>query len=49
MWKVVADSLNIGRLGRKRTIGDDIDRTPHVDILFGENGWVEYVDERKIR
>ncbi|WKY11651.1 hypothetical protein Q1695_003320 [Nippostrongylus brasiliensis] len=49
LWKVVAESLNIAKLGRKRIISDDDDRTPHVDLLYGENGWVEHVDDRGIR
>ncbi|CAI4222642.1 unnamed protein product [Auanema sp. JU1783] len=49
LWKVVADSLKINRLGRKRLIANDSERTPHVDILFGDHGWVEYVDERGIK
>ncbi|VDP17459.1 unnamed protein product [Heligmosomoides polygyrus] len=49
LWRVVAESLNIARLGRKRFIGDDDERTPHVDLLYGEHGWVEHVDDRGIR
>ncbi|GMT10758.1 hypothetical protein PFISCL1PPCAC_2055, partial [Pristionchus fissidentatus] len=46
VWKVVAESLKVARLGRKRVIDE---RTPHVDLLYGSDGWVEHVDERKIR
>ncbi|GMS80161.1 hypothetical protein PENTCL1PPCAC_2336, partial [Pristionchus entomophagus] len=46
VWRVVADSLKVARLGRKRVIDE---RTPHVDLLFGSDGWVEHVDERGIR
>ncbi|KJH51448.1 Met-10+ like-protein [Dictyocaulus viviparus] len=49
LWRVVAESLKVARLGRKRFIGDDDDRTPHVDLLYGEDGWVEHVDNRGIR
>ncbi|KAK6755668.1 hypothetical protein RB195_014196 [Necator americanus] len=49
LWRVVAESLNITRLGRKRFIGNDDERTPHVDLLYGEHGWVEHVDDRGIR
>ncbi|KIH62840.1 Met-10+ like-protein [Ancylostoma duodenale] len=49
LWRVVAESLNIARLGRKRFIGNDDERTPHVDLLYGANGWVEHVDDRGIR
>lgn len=46
IWRVVAESLKVARLGRKRVIDE---RTPHVDLLFGSDGWVEHVDERGIR
>uniref|UniRef100_A0A1I7X0Z8 tRNA(Phe) (4-demethylwyosine(37)-C(7)) aminocarboxypropyltransferase n=1 Tax=Heterorhabditis bacteriophora TaxID=37862 RepID=A0A1I7X0Z8_HETBA len=49
LWKIVAESLKVSRLGRKRLIADEYHRTPHVDILYGEHGWVEHVDERGIR
>ncbi|VDM84682.1 unnamed protein product, partial [Strongylus vulgaris] len=49
LWRVVAESLNISRLGRKRFIGDDDERTPHVDLLYGAHGWVEHVDDHGIR
>ncbi|CAJ0590715.1 unnamed protein product [Cylicocyclus nassatus] len=49
LWRVVAESLNIARLGRKRFIGDDDERTPHVDLLYGPHGWVEHVDDHGIR
>ncbi|XGW01319.1 hypothetical protein V3C99_013907 [Haemonchus contortus] len=49
LWRVVAESLNIARLGRKRIIDDEDDRTPHVDLLYGDHGWVEHVDDRGIR
>ncbi|CAI2354819.1 unnamed protein product [Caenorhabditis sp. 36 PRJEB53466] len=47
LWAVVAASLNVARVGRKRQI-DDM-RTAHVDLLYGADGWVDYVDERGIR
>ncbi|KAK5965495.1 Methyltransferase [Trichostrongylus colubriformis] len=49
LWRVVAESLNVARLGRKRIIDDEDDRTPHVDLLYGDHGWVEHVDDRGIR
>ncbi|CAJ0961013.1 unnamed protein product, partial [Mesorhabditis belari] len=45
LWEIVATSLSIERLGRKRLIANDLDRTPHVDILYGGHGWVEHQDE----
>uniref|UniRef100_A0A1I7UN48 tRNA wybutosine-synthesizing protein 2 homolog n=1 Tax=Caenorhabditis tropicalis TaxID=1561998 RepID=A0A1I7UN48_9PELO len=47
LWAVVAQSLNVARVGRKRQIDDD--RTAHVDLLFGADAWVDYVDERGIK
>ncbi|CAD6193637.1 unnamed protein product [Caenorhabditis auriculariae] len=47
LWGVVAKSLKVARLGRKRQI--DEMRTPHVDLLYGNDGWVEHVDERGVR
>ncbi|PAV69779.1 hypothetical protein WR25_17467 isoform C [Diploscapter pachys] len=49
LWKVVAESLKIEKLGRERVIDDDSFRTAHVDLLYGDNAWIEYVDERGIR
>ncbi|CAA94765.2 tRNA(Phe) (4-demethylwyosine(37)-C(7)) aminocarboxypropyltransferase [Caenorhabditis elegans] len=47
LWAVVAQSLNVARVGRKRLI--DEERTPHVDLLLGADAWVDYVDERGIK
>uniref|UniRef100_A0A915K6Y6 tRNA(Phe) (4-demethylwyosine(37)-C(7)) aminocarboxypropyltransferase n=1 Tax=Romanomermis culicivorax TaxID=13658 RepID=A0A915K6Y6_ROMCU len=44
LWGVVAQSLKCSRLGRKKRIRDDDHRTPHVELLFGPDGWVEHVD-----
>ncbi|KAK0420732.1 hypothetical protein QR680_014850 [Steinernema hermaphroditum] len=44
LWRLVAESLNTERVGRKRQIADDELRTPHVDLLYGQHGWVEHVD-----
>ncbi|TKR64408.1 hypothetical protein L596_024945 [Steinernema carpocapsae] len=44
LWRLVAESLNTERIGRKRQIADDELRTPHVDLLYGQHGWVEHVD-----
>lgn len=46
LWSVVAQSLNVARVGRKRQIDDD--RTAHVDLLYGADAWIEYQDERGI-
>ncbi|PIC28321.1 hypothetical protein B9Z55_020281 [Caenorhabditis nigoni] len=47
LWAVVAQSLNVARVGRKRQI--DEERTAHVDLLHGADAWVDYVDERGIK
>lgn len=47
LWAVVAKSLNVARVGRKRQI--DEMRTAHVDLLYGADGWVDYVDERGVK
>ncbi|CAL2045780.1 unnamed protein product [Caenorhabditis brenneri] len=47
LWAIVAQSLNVARVARKRQI--DEDRTAHVDLLFGADAWVDYVDERGIK
>lgn len=47
LWAVVAQSLNVARVGRKRQIDDE--RTAHVDLLHGADAWVDYVDERGIK
>ncbi|CAI5451397.1 unnamed protein product [Caenorhabditis angaria] len=47
LWPIVAKSLNVARIARKRQI--DEMRTAHVDLLFGKDGWVDYVDEREVR
>ncbi|CAB3397713.1 unnamed protein product [Caenorhabditis bovis] len=47
VWPVVAKALNVARVGRKRQI-DEL-RTPHVDLLYGSDGWVEHIDERGVR
>uniref|UniRef100_A0A8R1E0W7 tRNA(Phe) (4-demethylwyosine(37)-C(7)) aminocarboxypropyltransferase n=1 Tax=Caenorhabditis japonica TaxID=281687 RepID=A0A8R1E0W7_CAEJA len=47
LWAIVAQSLNVARVGRKRQI--DEMRTAHVDLLYGADGWVDYVDERGVR
>ncbi|EFP01949.1 hypothetical protein CRE_22814 [Caenorhabditis remanei] len=47
LWAVVAQSLNVARVGRKRQIDDD--RTAHVDLLHGADAWVDYVDERGVK
>uniref|UniRef100_A0A914R6X7 tRNA(Phe) (4-demethylwyosine(37)-C(7)) aminocarboxypropyltransferase n=1 Tax=Parascaris equorum TaxID=6256 RepID=A0A914R6X7_PAREQ len=41
---LTARSLKAERLGRKRIIDGDDFHTPHVDLLYGKDGWVEHVD-----
>uniref|UniRef100_A0A914W644 tRNA(Phe) (4-demethylwyosine(37)-C(7)) aminocarboxypropyltransferase n=1 Tax=Plectus sambesii TaxID=2011161 RepID=A0A914W644_9BILA len=44
LWQIVAESLQTARLGRKRRIADDEFRAPHIDLLYGDHGWVEHMD-----
>lgn len=44
MWKIVAESLQCERLGKKRRIEADDYRTPHIELLYGPHGWVEHID-----
>uniref|UniRef100_A0A915C1V2 tRNA(Phe) (4-demethylwyosine(37)-C(7)) aminocarboxypropyltransferase n=1 Tax=Parascaris univalens TaxID=6257 RepID=A0A915C1V2_PARUN len=44
LWQLTARSLKAERLGRKRIIDGDDFHTPHVDLLYGKDGWVEHVD-----
>ncbi|CAJ0582665.1 unnamed protein product, partial [Mesorhabditis spiculigera] len=49
LWEIVARALSIERLGRKRLIANDEERTPHVDVLYGGHGWIEHSDESGFR
>lgn len=44
LWKVVAKSLGVTRLAKKSTINNDGFRTPNVNLLLGDNGWVTHID-----
>ena len=44
LWGVICDSLNVNRLGRQQPISDDIMRTSQVELLLGQEGWVELLD-----
>lgn len=44
LWKVVAESLGVTRLAKKSTINNDGFRTPNVNLLLGDNGWVTHID-----
>jgi len=44
LWKAICDSLNVNRLGRQQPISDNMMRTSQVELLLGENGWVELLD-----
>ncbi|VDM37445.1 unnamed protein product [Toxocara canis] len=44
LWQLTAQSLKAERLGRKRIIEGDEFHTPHVDLLYGKDGWVEHID-----
>lgn len=46
LWRIVAESFQVERVGRKRRIGNDDFRSPHVELLYGKNGWVEHVDNQ---
>lgn len=44
LWKVVAESLGVTRVAKKSTINNDGFRTPKVNLLLGDNGWVTHTD-----
>lgn len=46
IWVIVAKSFGVERVGRKRRICPDDYRTPHIDLLYGRDGWVEHVDNK---
>ena len=43
-WHLVAQSLGGHRLARQHPIAKDTKRTSQTELLFGENGWVEFLD-----
>lgn len=44
LWKLVAETLGVRRLAKKSTIRSDGFRTPRVDLLYGNSGWVTHID-----
>lgn len=44
LWKVICNSLNVNRLGRQQPISNDMMRTSQVELLLGQDGWVELID-----
>lgn len=44
LWNVIAKSLNCKRVARKHAISTDGFRSPQVDLLLGDSGWVEHTD-----
>ncbi|MFH4977788.1 hypothetical protein AB6A40_004497 [Gnathostoma spinigerum] len=44
LWQLVAGSLGVSRVGRKRILDDDDFQSPYIDLLFGNDGWVEHID-----
>lgn len=41
---MVTELLNANRLGKKRIIEGDELHEPHIDLLYGKDGWVEHMD-----
>ena len=44
LWQVVVEALGAARLAKKSTISSDGFRTPKVNLLLGDNGWVTHID-----
>ncbi|VIO98572.1 Uncharacterized protein BM_BM3972 [Brugia malayi] len=44
LWEMVTELLNTRRLGKKRVIEGDEFHEPHIDLLYGKDGWVEHID-----
>ena len=44
LWKVFTKSLSVTRLAKKSTINNDGFRTPNVNLLLGDSGWVTHTD-----
>ncbi|XP_077978777.1 tRNA wybutosine-synthesizing protein 2 homolog [Glandiceps talaboti] len=43
-WKTVADALDVARVARKQRVTTDGFRTPSVQLLLGDTGWVQHID-----
>ena len=43
-WQDIAQALGGSRLARQHSIAKDTHRTSQTELLFGENGWVEFLD-----
>ncbi|CAH1239705.1 TRMT12 [Branchiostoma lanceolatum] len=43
-WRLIAESLGGSRLARKGNIQNDPYRSPRVELLLGNDGWVEHTD-----
>ena len=44
LWRCIAEALSGKRLARQRPIAKDMFRSSQTELLFGENGWVEFTD-----
>ena len=44
VWSEVASCLGARKLGRKSPITDNDYRSPRVEMLLGQDGWVTHVD-----
>tara|TARA_B100000767_G_scaffold101716_1_gene97676 strand:+ start:5069 stop:6241 length:1173 start_codon:yes stop_codon:yes gene_type:complete len=44
LWYSICDSLKVNRLGRQQPISNDLMRTSQVELLIGDQGWVELID-----
>ena len=44
LWKSICQSLNVEKLGRQQPISKDIIRSSQVEMLYGDEGWVELID-----
>jgi len=44
LWELVCKSLKVNRLGRQQPISNNQMRTSQVELLYGSEGWVEFVD-----
>ncbi|XP_070566297.1 tRNA wybutosine-synthesizing protein 2 homolog isoform X2 [Ptychodera flava] len=43
-WMAVAQALNVGRIAKKSRVTEDGFRTPSVQLILGNDGWVEHID-----
>ena len=44
LWRTVAEVLRCERVARKSVVKNDGFRTPQVEMLLGEDGWVTHID-----